>query len=110
MVAPDQAAQRNLRAETCLSTDGSMHNCCLLDHSAALRHVLSFHLGQRPWPFQMWAASIRHHGPAFGLFCPRVSSEITVEVILCKYSRQALFAVPSPVSEARAVHGVLKTS
>ena len=25
---------------------------------------------------------------SLGLICPRVSSEITVEVILCKYSRQ----------------------
>ena len=28
------------------------------------------------------------HGSALNLLCPRVSSEITVEVILCKYSRQ----------------------
>ena len=31
---------------------------------------------------------LHHHGPALSLVCPRVSSEITVAVILCKYSRR----------------------
>jgi len=40
------------------------------------------------WPLHLLAAKPHHHGLELGLFCPRVSSEITVEVILCKYSRQ----------------------
>ena len=29
-----------------------------------------------------------HHGLVLGLFCPHISSEITVEMILCNYSQQ----------------------
>jgi hypothetical protein len=36
----------------------------------------------------MWAVLPHHHGLVLGHYCPRVSSEITLEVILCKYSRQ----------------------
>ena len=51
----------------------------------------------------MWAVVSRHHGPAFGLFCPRVSSEITVEVILCKYSRQ-LHSMACQATLTRCAH------
>jgi hypothetical protein len=44
--------------------------------------------GAELWPFDQWALQPHHRGPVLGLHCPRASSEITVEVILCKYSRQ----------------------
>ena len=50
----------------------------------------SFHQRQElSWPFVSWAMEPHHHGPELGRFCLRVSSVITIEVILCKYSRRS---------------------
>ena len=53
---------------------------------------MSFHQRQEmlSWPFVSWAMKAHHHGPELGKLCLRVSSEITIEVILCKYSRRSL--------------------
>ena len=45
-----------------------------------------------PWPFHAQATRLHHRGSVLGLICPRASSEITVEVILCKYSRHCAIA------------------
>ena len=42
----------------------------------------------KPWPFRARATKTTSSWSSLGLICPHVSSEITVEVILCKYSRQ----------------------
>ena len=50
----------------------------------------SFHQRQEmSWPFVSWAMKPHHHGPDLGKLCLRASSVITIEVILCKYSRRS---------------------
>ena len=50
----------------------------------------SFHQRQEmSWPFVSWAMKPHHHGPELGKLCLRASSVITIEVILCKYSRRS---------------------
>ena len=50
---------------------------------------MSFHQRQAmSWPFVSWAMKPHHHGPELGKLCLRASSVITIEVILCKYSRR----------------------
>ena len=69
------------------------NTCMLIKYTLPLSHIApqsSFHQKRKLWPFQLWAMQAHHHGLVLGLFCPRMSSEITVEVILCKYSRQSV--------------------
>ena len=60
-----------------------------MDHSAALLHKRhSTRDCEMSWPFVSWAMVPHHHGPELGRLCLRASSVITIEVILCKYSRR----------------------
>jgi hypothetical protein len=61
-----------------------------LSHTAPLQFIPPE--AYLPWPFEAWAVQPHHHGPVWRLSCPRESSEITIEVILCKYSRQPYIA------------------
>ena len=87
----------------------------LIKYTLPLSHIApqsSFHQKRKLWPFQLWAMQAHHHGLVLGLFCPRMSSEITVEVILCKYSRQSVkpeipvcIAVAIPLVKFKAPRG-----
>ena len=58
---------------------------CPVRHSGKPLHLHSLRLFGNSI---VQAVNDHPHGSALNLLCPRVSSEITVEVILCKYSRQ----------------------
>ena len=58
---------------------------CMVRHSGEPLHLHSLRLFGNSI---VQAVNDHPHGSALNLLCPRVSSEITVEVILCKYSRQ----------------------
>ena len=64
---------------------------------------MSFHQRQEmlSWPFVSWAMKAHHHGPELGKLCLRVSSEITIEVILCKYSRRSYMPPIGATSQCR---------
>ena len=64
-------------------------------HSETL-HAIVIPPEGKLWHFMSRAMQPHHHGFEMGLLCPRVSSEITIEVILYKYSRQVIAEAPAP--------------
>ena len=77
-----------------------------MDHSAALLHKChSTRDYEMSWPFLSWAMESHHHGPELGRLCLRASSVITIEVILCKYSRQFLVCSATVAPELNSCNG-----
>ena len=58
--------------------------------------------------FHTTADNNHPHGSFVGQYCQGQAQEITVEVILCKYSRQIRFRVSCPSVLCRAHGGVFK--
>ena len=94
LAPPRRAKPTHIHTQHTHTHSTHVHTCMCMqtsDRGEPLSHTAppsSFHLKLTPWHFHTWAVMQHHHGLVLGHCCPRVSSEITLEVILCKYSRQ----------------------